>query len=223
MSKSPKKTSSWRTLMRRAATATKKGHASAAKRLKDQAASLRRSERAVAPATGKPSQRSLALKAAWAKRKLAGAAAAIDAGPIRGPDMIATHDKAQGWTVELRDQPGRGEIVGGELARKADEIAKLAKKRGGTDAIQTMLTSIEAIARHEGEMKAEREAVRIRAAYHRAMDDKIVCAFIALVDDAQRSLRGLPPEMVWSLDALTLTKIVDALNEAGYTAKGRRS
>lgn len=238
------KTVSWRTLTRRAEKAAKKGHKAAATRLRNMAAEARRGERAtdrVSTVKGKlvPTKRrnlAGAKRAAkgWATRRanlITEAAAA--AGPsllavsrgisngdgVRGRDIAArqAQDSAQGTA------PGHGEIVGGADALLAERIVTLARKKGGTDAVQNEIKAHMAMARHQGCVETDKNATRRLIEVQQNIADRIVCGFIAEFNYAEMMRGGIPPDMIWSINSLTIVKIVDALNKAGYRATGKTS
>lgn len=119
--------------------------------------------------------------------------------------------------------PGHGEIVGGADAKLAERIATLARKKGGIDEIQTMLALTRAAALYEGRAEADQRATKTLVHVQQVIADRIVCGFIAEVESSMKYYSGLPPQMTWQLSSFTLTKIVDALNDAGYTSRGRKS
>ena len=79
-------------------------------------------------------------------------------------------------------------------------------------------------ARAEGQRIAAIGERKARVELERIMDDRIVCAFIAEANaTAERFYGRFPPDMISNVSGLTLSKIIDALYRAGYTARGRRS
>lgn len=110
--------------------------------------------------------------------------------------------------------PGHGEIVGGVLSRKADEIAKLARKKGGVDEIQRELGHLTATATYEGRVAAERMHSANIKAIHEAHTDKVVNAALATLMTDPRFRDGFPGAV--TISGYTLARIVDALNRAGY-------
>lgn len=209
MTKSPKtaETPSWRTLMRRAKTAPR----IEAKQLREQAASLRRAERATTKKAAVSNKRRL--------EAMRVVASIPEPATLGGINRIPSSS----WQNQNGQTPGHGEIVGGEVSKMAETLAALARKKGGTDAVQAELARLIAIARYEGQKAGDDANAKGYLATREAIDEKIVCGFIAEVDMAQQRYRGLPPDMVWNLNSFTITKIVDALNRAGYTAKGRKN
>lgn len=122
---------------------------------------------------------------------------------------------------QAHGQPGRGEIVGGVFSQQADRIANLARKKGGTDAIQNELAALAASSKYEGSVETDKNATKRLIETQQILADRVVCGFIAEVDHAINFHRGLPPGMTWLLNSFTVVKIVDALNKAGYSATGR--
>jgi len=120
------------------------------------------------------------------------------------------------------ESPGHGEIVGGADAKLADELVKLARSKGGTDKVQAKLRIIQAQARYEGESAQDTAHTKRLVDIQRKMADAVVCGFIAEIEMAQRLYGGLPKDLVWSMSSFTAIRIVDALNAAGYTSKGRK-
>lgn len=118
----------------------------------------------------------------------------------------------------LVERPGRGEIVGGYLARKADVIAKMARQKGGVDAIEAQLMALESTIR-DGAMFDVRQRERKAAeAVRMQMRDEIVCGLIASFDMALDT--GTMP-LVWVVNSTTLTSLVEALKVNGYAADGK--
>lgn len=103
----------------------------------------------------------------------------------------------------------------------AESLAKLARSKGGIEKVAAKLAVIQADARYKGKAEVEVGSLERLKEVQARIAEGIVCGFIAEVDMAQRTYRGLPKEMVWTLNSLTVIKIVDALNGAGYHAKGR--
>lgn len=228
------KTVSWRTLTRRAEKAAKKGHKAAATRLRNMAAEARAAARFKGtPIAGRLDAAKRAARG-WATRRanlITEAAAA--AGPsllavsrgisngdgVRGRDIAArqAQDSAQGTA------PGHGEIVGGADALLAERIVTLARKKGGTDAVQNEIKAHMAMARHQGCVETDKNATRHLIEVQQTIADRIVCGFIAEVNCAEMMRGGIPQDMIWSINSITIVKIVDALNKAGYRATGKTS
>lgn len=120
------------------------------------------------------------------------------------------------------EAPGRGEIVGGADAQLVEQIAGLIRKKGGKDQIQNLIAATRAAARYEGAVDADQRGTKRLVEAQQVLADKVVCGFIGEVEFAQRVYAGLPPDMVWSVSSYTLLRIVDALNVAGYSARGRK-
>lgn len=118
--------------------------------------------------------------------------------------------------------PGHGEIVGGADAKLTEEVIKLARKKGGFDAVKNALTSALATAKYEGSTETDKLATKRLIQVQQIQADRVVCGFIAEVEHSQKLHHGLPPGMTWMLNSFTVIKIIDALNAAGYYADGRR-
>lgn len=249
MAKKAAKTVSWRTLARRAKAAEKKGHKAVATRLHNMAAEARRSERRpyrVKKGELVPVRNLGAAKRAakgWAERaenEIMEAAAAAAFRAQGGPEITGAmlNDGMRGRDIAARQAagavlgaggggsaqgglPGHGEIVGGADAQAAERIVKLARKRGGTDAVQNEIMSLRQIARYDGASEADRNAIKRLAEVQENITERVVCGFIAEVDDAVKFHAGLPRAMTWQFNSFTITKIVDALNKAGYRANGK--
>jgi hypothetical protein len=106
---------------------------------------------------------------------------------------------------------------------EARAILVEARKKGGHQAIKERLQRMTRRAHHDGQKVEIELARREIKAITTLTTERIVCGFIAEVELAMRLHRGLPPDMVWNLSSFTVTKIIDALNDAGYTANGRQS
>lgn len=102
-----------------------------------------------------------------------------------------------------------------------EELMSLARSKGGAEKIAAKLRVIEADARFKGQSEVEESAVRRLKDVQERMAERVVCAFIAEVNMAERLHSGLPPDQVWAMSSLTVRHVVDALNRAGYRAKGR--
>jgi hypothetical protein len=108
------------------------------------------------------------------------------------------------------------------LAVTARVLMVEARKKTGGDVERVLREAV-----HAGRMEEQRgllEATsRQRREHLRVTNQKIVCGFIAEVEMAMQQGRGgLAPDEVWNLNSFTVCKIVDALNAAGYHAKGFR-
>jgi hypothetical protein len=149
--------------------------------------------------------------------------------------------KAAGFTAEIRTQmeaqakalnddmavytysdtsdyaPGRGEIVGGEVSRLADQIALQARKQGGTDNIQAMLDKVIEGAKNEGMNEQAAISTENAGKIIQRMEANIVCGFIAEFENTRDMTR------VWTLNGYTLSKIIKALRKAGYNSVGKAS
>jgi hypothetical protein len=221
---------SWRTLMRQAKAADEKGQTLKAASLRREASKLRPKRVAKAKPTSrkKTARRSEVMKKAWATRRAKANLVADELSPRAEAQAInAVRDDwentRQGMTKAMSgDAPGRGEIVGGAEHQFAEEIAKLARKKGGKDAIQNKITQRIVMARAEGESLAEIPMRKRMVEQRQKLDQQIVCGFISEVDDNMRQHGGLPRNQIWTLNALLIVKIVDALKAAGYTGGGMR-
>ncbi len=94
-----------------------------------------------------------------------------------------------------------------------DRLMALARKKDGAEEFAAQLAIVKNDARYQGQ--AEVKDVQART------DEKIVCGFVATVELGQRIHGGLPTSLMFSLTSFEATKIVDALNRAGYSASGR--
>lgn len=212
---------SWRTLMRRAKAADRKGHRNAAIKLRAQAADLRHKVR-------KP-------KKASTRRSNPGSLKA-DFNVSTGPDgrdvytPVSAQAKAgavlppfpSGDTAPLAPPPQLAGITDAALYVKGlVQLARMKKAEVGEAEILQRLLSLQGVARYQGEQARESQATATLREVQRRADDKIVCGFLAEVDIAQKIYNGLPAELVWNVNSYVVTKIVDALNRAGYTPGGR--
>lgn len=188
-------TQSWRTLMRRAKEAEAAGNKIKATQLRSQAGTVRRSKKWEASTKV---TRSKAAKASWARRKAA-------------PKVI----------LAGRGEPGRGEIVGGSDWQFAEEIVRCARESGGTDIIQEHIAQRIQAARAKERTLAAEGISRAMEESQQEMDDAIVCAWLAEVE-ALRVSKGFVPGGVFRISALTVSKIVQALDRCGYSHQGVR-
>ena len=213
---------SWRMLMRQAKAADEKGQTLKAASLRREASKLRPKRVAKAKPTSrkKTARRSEVMKKAWATRRAKANLVADELSPRAEAQAInAARDDwentRQGMTKAMfGDAPGRGEIVGGAEHQFAEEIAKLARKKGGKDAIQNMVTERIAVARAEGQQLAERGRLELSQKTHEAHCDKVVKSALATWDLAEKINVGLPASMVVS--GYTIARIIDVLNRHGY-------
>lgn len=227
---------SWRTLMRRAKDEDKAGKPKVAATLRQQAADMRKGTRGKAKSTSpkKTEPRSEVMKRAWATRrrnKANAGHAAMDAARTEAKAVMAAaggsyqrtpapHHFEQSATLR---EPGHGEIVGGAEHQFAEEIAKLARKKGGKDAIQNQITERIATARAEGENLGRRHARKDQADWQRQMDAQIIGGFLAEIAQMKRLDGGmLNAAGTITTAALVMEKIYSALVEAGYMPGGRR-
>lgn len=132
-------------------------------------------------------------------------------------DAVDATSKAMGL---MQGNPtGTGAHLGETFEQFAERITKLARGKKPEDAegLKSALTLFKAAQHYEGQMKAERShGENIKRMIQRNRD-AIVCGFVAEAESAM----PLPPGDVLMLSGNTITKIVDALHEAGYTGKGR--
>lgn len=174
----------------------------------------------------KTAPRSEVMKKAWATRRAKAKLVVADALAPRA-EAQAINAVRDDWQrvsgVEARKAvglPGHGEIVGGAEYQFAEEIAKLARKKGGKDAIQKLVTLRIARARAEGQNIAERGRTELMQIQHEAVTDKAVCSAIGAFEQQMKLFNGLPPSVVMS--SYTICRMLDALNRAGYTADGKK-
>lgn len=116
--------------------------------------------------------------------------------------------------------PGHGEVVGGAEHQFAEEIAKLARKKGGKDAIQKKISERIAQAHAVGQSLAERTQNGAMQHMHEAHTDKVVCSAIGAFEQQMKLFNGLPPSVVMS--SYTICRMLDALGRAGYSANGKK-
>lgn len=230
MAKKATKAPSWRTLMRRAKDEDKAGKPKVAATLRKQAADMRKGTRGKAKATSpkKTEPRSEVMKRAWATRR-------AKAKKIVVADVLAPRAEAQAvnavrddWErvsgVQARQTtPGHGEIIGGAEHQFAGEIAKLARKKGGKDAIQNQITERIAQARAQGEELGRRHVLKTQVDWQRQMDAQIIGGFLAEIAQMKRLDGGMLNAAGTIITApLVMEKIYSALVEAGYMPGGRR-
>jgi hypothetical protein len=209
---------SWRTLMRRATDEQKAGKPKVAAMLRAQAAKLRHG--------GKPKKtpRSASTPAQVAGEKIMAESLnqRFDGHRDAHAQFDMTADEAannNGGSVNVQPL-----TIGGMNADKLIvDIKAMARRKDGkgdSQILQTLL-ALQGTANYEGQRKADDAAIETAKEVQRRTDERIVSGFIAEVETAQQMYRGLPPAMVWSVNSYVITKIVDALNRAGYTARGR--
>jgi hypothetical protein len=160
------------------------------------------------------------LKKAWATRRANAAFKASHPNTSIAEHKAAMRDVDQ-WNVEVgplgfsvTETPGHGEIVGGAEHQFAEEIAKLARKKGGKDAIQNLITNRIAIARAEGQSLAERGRSELSQKAHEVHCDKVVRSALATWELASKLNGGLPAALVVS--GYTIARMIDVLNRHGY-------
>jgi len=118
--------------------------------------------------------------------------------------------------------PGRGDIVGGYDDRMAIEIVNAARKKTG-DVVEDVKRLVQCEAqrsRAEGISEQRDHFNKVREVQSRIMSYRIVCGFVAEVKNFER-VDGIPYEMIWSMNSLTLMKVVEALERAGYHPHGK--
>lgn len=105
----------------------------------------------------------------------------------------------------------------GNMAHKASDLMTLARKRGGKTEVEKYLGDLVYRAIQQGMTKASAAYRSETSNTIRQIDNRIVCGFLAEVREQETLHRGLPPSMVFTLNAYTIVKIVEALNRAGFT------
>lgn len=137
---------------------------------------------------------------------------------------VATTLRSEGFKIELRNAVNDNAKTTVSVG-VADYFAKAARdilaSTSQQEAVQR-LQNIVGTARHEAEQDEQHRSSREIAEIGKLTVERIVCGFIAEVELAMTLHRGLPVDMVWNLSSYTVAKVLDALNEAGYTAKGRK-
>ena len=195
---------SWRTLMRRAKDEDAAGKPKVAAALREKAATLRKKTRK--PTSPKKTARR-SKPAVRAKENIT----ALHGSPrVQAvAEMREAHAaKTAAVTVERENA-------------QVDEIMKLARKKGGDVLVMSKLGQIEDMARYDGKRTAEDASRRLMTEMRQKLDEMIVCGWIAEVNAVEAMTRGIPPETVFQVSSLTVVKLVDALNRAGYTGAGR--
>lgn len=112
-------------------------------------------------------------------------------------------------------------IAGQNADMLVADIVNMARKKDGGRQIRSTLMAVSAASKYEGERARDEQATSNLKTVQRVVDEKIVCSFLAEVDVNTKLYNGLPPDQVWTIASYTLVKIVDALNRAGYTPRGR--
>lgn len=220
------KTVSWRTLARRAKQEDKKGRKGSAGILRAQSAAARRADRVTK--RKKKAIPAAAVRAAigWATRRAneiehaAASLKSLQTGANRKPSEEAWQATTQAMAVD-RGAPGHGEVVGGAYAELAERIAKLARKKGGMNGVYNELAALAQTKHYEGCVETDKAATARLIEVQQIIADRVVCGFIAEVDHAMKFHSGLPPDQSWIVNSFLITKIVDALNKAGYSARGK--
>jgi hypothetical protein len=141
---------------------------------------------------------------------------------VNKTESLTGHDLDSAHVLDRStdEAPGHGEIVGGADAKLADELVKLARSKGGADKVQAKLRVIQNDARYQGQAEVEKISIEQLKAVQERMAERVVCGFLAEVNIAEQTYSGLPTDMVWSMNSLTVRHIVDALNRAGYRPNG---
>ena len=234
---------SWRTLMRRAKDEQEAGKPKVAAALRAEAATLRgprskakapaKKPNAKATSRTKTARRSDVAKKGWATRRVNLASQYDPKKPLvideEAVKAMTAEDRAndptghsQRFSQAATVVPGHGEMVGGPEYALAEEICKMARRKGGKDDVQNLITMKIAQARGEGENAGQTIMRKLMVEQRQKLDSQIVCGFIAEVEDAMEKRNGLEPGGIWTLNSLTIVKIIDALNAAGYTRDGKR-
>ena len=138
---------------------------------------------------------------------------------------------AQNWTTS-----GLAAAIGGQVqqmgaqeipaAQSEDDklglaIVEAARKREGVEHVNRLLQIERQKARADGIANERERQNRLVLVRSRCTDERIVCGFVAEVKEMERSYGSLPYELIWSMNSLTLTKVVEALLRAGYRPEGR--
>lgn len=192
------------------------------------------SSKSAKPLNGRKKKRpkSVMVKS-WATRRARAAAAAESHSILRSEEKVLA-DVTTGLIAEtVADlQPFSSQSKGAakpapqETATGSEDyFAKHARDLLGSashgEAVQKLQNLI-GVARFEGEKAADDRATATAKQVAAIHMERIVAAFIAEVEHAMNHHRGLPPDLVWTINSYTVSRVIDALNEAGYTAKGRR-
>lgn len=102
-----------------------------------------------------------------------------------------------------------------------NDLMSLARSKGGAEKVAAKLRVIQNGARYQGQTEVEKISIERLKAVQERMAERVVCGFLAEVNIAEQTYSGLPIDMVWSMNSLTVRHIVDALNRAGYRPNGR--
>lgn len=118
----------------------------------------------------------------------------------------------------IGEQPSPKAVEAGLVVRAiADAMAS-----GNEAEAEQKLLQIMARSKFEGQKMVSEQHMQQANKTFRRTTEQAVCGFIAEVDHAQRMYGGLPPDQVWPIASFTVIKIVQALNDAGYTSRGYR-
>lgn len=184
------------TLIRQAKQAEKKGHRFAAKRLREQAAKLRREAREAKNYAASVSAELRKKKRKKPHKIVAALQQAVQHAMVAAP-LMEPDQEAKSWLEVAVDRV---------LGEKATEEQRIGMRRELVEARKMgVATTDEA---YQGQLRAVTEANRI----------KMVSGLIAIAEHAEKLNGGLPHTMVVS--GYTLAKVIDALKLAGYTRDG---
>ena len=181
-------------------------------------------------ALSKAASRSEAMKASWARRRAAEFETVVDPRTARGLKQFVEVNEhlaaepngpATIGAPAAGELPGKGELIGGNLAQRVEHIAELLAEKGGKDAVQTLLESMLITAKNEGMVERDATTTERINAVHQDAGERAVCGWISEVDTAMTLHGGLPQRLVWNMNSYLVCRIVDALNRAGYTPNGR--
>lgn len=207
------------TLIRRARKAKNPAQA---KRLRNQAARLRREQR------GKSAKKSdTAAKAAIRKRSggkpdaLAGILGINrsdnPAWRVRqdGDNMVASYGVAE-VAGEAKAEP----IISGEEIERVRALAKAKHVPNEPDSFAIAMRANLVDAKVRGKRDAEEAHVSLLRTVHEVNALNVVCAFVAEIEGIQALHRGtLPPTLM--LSGYTVARVYSALRDAGYTSEGK--
>lgn len=124
---------------------------------------------------------------------------------------------------------GASQAEGANLAPPSDTLAITARaltvearKKNGAPLVEEILRSAVLTAKMNARAELLRGENAFRTDLLREAGRRVVCGFIAEVDQVMGKGHGMPPQMVWAVNSFTVAKIVDALNAAGYHSSGFR-
>lgn len=102
-------------------------------------------------------------------------------------------------------------------------IVSAARKHDGAEHVNRLMQIERQKSRVAGiEVERVRQE-RLREIRDRCVSERIVCGFVAEVKEMERALGGLPYELIWNMNSLTLQKVIEALLSAGYRPEGRNT